>query len=215
MKGHTSDFTAANESHLIAACVSRDPAAKRQLIVRERMRYIIGGALFLSFWALYSQATHPPEPITFLSETDTAQTLLPVTTMTAPFNTLPILSTWVRDAVIQSFTLDFSEYEEQMADARKNFTSEGWVGFQDALNNDDILDQVLSQKMRVNAVATGPAILSDLHNNDIEWDFEIPITLTFSIGQTTNSVSHLVKVVVRRVNPDVNPMGRGIYSIKF
>jgi len=215
LSGQLDAFVAANEAHLIAGYLTENPNARQKVVALERMKMLAGILMTLSLALNIHQVLNPPVPQAVLTETDAGHSLVAVQTTSAPFNTLPVVSAWTKIAVAQALTIDFSTYTEQFAKSRPNFTASGWEGFMNALKSDDMLNQILTKKLRVESVATGPAILSTLHSNDMEWDFEIPITTTYSIGQTVNSSSHLVKVKVVRVNPDLTPLGRGIESISL
>lgn len=199
----------------IAAYLAHSPRKAGIAVSKDKLWAGVGVTLVLSLLLNVYHSANPKAGLVYPGCQSTTH-CSPLIVTSAPFNTLPNVEQWVGDSLVRSFTLDFSRYKEQLASVREDYTDGGWQGFMKAVKENGFLDAVVSNRYIVSSVTTGPVVLSKMPEpHATSWTFQVPLLITFSIGSTRQSQSHLVEITVVRQSGLRNPKGRGIDSIKF
>jgi intracellular multiplication protein IcmL len=191
----------------------------KDIYTRERyyfmMRAFMGSCavnvvLAILIFVLYIR---PPQHTYFL--TDQEGRLTPIVPLLKPVDSLPVVSEWVLRSTVGAYSYDFANYKSQLGEAEANFTSGGWLGFEDSLKKSGDLQAVVDNKYVVSAVATGAPSL--VNSGDVggiyKWQFQIPMTLTYESAAQSSSKTVVATVTVDRVPETDNPRGLGIESI--
>lgn len=151
--------------------------------------------------------THIPLPQTF----STYQTKVAAE---EPFD-LPIVSKqalldWATQAAIATYNFDYVNYPKALANAESYFTPDGWQLFQNDFSK--VVDEVVSKKLRVNAVAAGPPMILDEGPllGRYSWKIRIPLLVTFESASEVRPQGLTVIMVVMRVPTTLTTKGIAI-----
>jgi intracellular multiplication protein IcmL len=119
---------------------------------------------------------------------------------------------WANIAAISAYTYDFVNFKSELKSTSQYFTENGWDAFVDAIDSSNNLQQVLSKKLIVNAVATNPPVIlqKGLLNGVYSWRIQIPILVTYQAASGFNPQNVLVTMLVSRIPTLESYRGVGI-----
>lgn len=195
-------------------------ALARDAYKRERFEFLLRAifavmamlacSLLLNIW----QATRPVQIRYFASTPEgRISEILPTN---LPIQSINEVLTWGTQAVTQSFTLAFANYQQQLDDDQVNFTEAGWIGFQRALKQNKLLDTVISQQLVTSVVPTAAPVITSqglMDGNHYGWHVQLPILISFESASARNSQTMTVDMVIVRRPETENPRGLGIAQI--
>ncbi len=195
-------------------------ALARDAYKRERYEFLyraifgfmamLACSITLNIW----QATRPVQFRYFASTPEGhISEILP---LNLPIQSIGEVLTWGTQAVTQSFTLAFANYQQQLDDNQVNFTEAGWIGFQRALKQNHLLDTVISQQLVTSVVPTGAPVVTAqglMDGNRYGWHVQMPILVSFESASSRNSQTMTVDIVIVRRPETENPRGLGIAQI--
>jgi hypothetical protein len=125
---------------------------------------------------------------------------------------VPILSrsdllAWTVTAVTRAYSLKFSSWPEQLEEARRDFTPEGYEGFRAALDRSGALARIVQGKYVASAVPNGAAKIVSYSELDgrPSWKIRVPLLVTYRVGPEGPSAPFTVTAVVSRVLGGPNP----------
>jgi hypothetical protein len=169
--------------------------------------------LFCALIVLY-QVIHRPDPV-FYERLPSGKTLI-----LAPYdepNYLPqTVLNWAGKAAVASYTFNFANYNESIAQARPYFTAGGWLAYQKAISS--VVSRVVKAQLIVQGVVAGPAVISnqgDLPGHGYSWNVQIPFLVTYLSAGESKSKNYFVIMLIVKVPTTVNPEGLGIDSFQM
>jgi len=104
------------------------------------------------------------------------------------------LLVWANEAVIKIYTYNFANYQQQLQQAARYFTSEGWQVFINEFTDSKTLDTVKSNEYKVSAVATRPPVLLQkglVGEKQFIWQVEMPILVLYQNAEGKEQEQHL------------------------
>lgn len=211
--GKAEQFLNKHETSIITSLLLNDKNYARSIIDYEKRNIMIACAFFISMLIVFYQVAHPKPALVYASASDAKHSVMSLTTIPVPINTIPVISEWVTDATVSALSLNFYDYKDKLKGMRENFTSGGWEGYNEALQ-DGYLDSIVSNKYLVDAIPNGTLVM--VHNaTAIEpyWEFQIPMLVTFHIGNVSRNSDRLIDIKVVPVKTTENPHGHAIESI--
>ncbi len=124
------------------------------------------------------------------------------------------LMSWVSQAATETMTFGFHDYQRRLQDASRHFTRRGWESFTTALQRSRIIESVESLQQVVTATPrSAPVLLQQgIFNGRYRWIVRLPMTVTFTSGNKTNSTNLEVTITIERVPTLESPNGVGIES---
>lgn len=157
--------------------------------------------------------TSKPWPVMFAVESDWQ--VQPSVSITKPFVSEADLFQWVSDVVPTLFTIDFLNYDAQVAALARNFTANGWHVYQNQLRNFADKDKVLNDHVFVSARATDVPYIANkgLLSGRYAWIVQIPISIDYNNLKTTETKKVTFEVLVVRVPTETNLVGLAINDI--
>lgn len=122
------------------------------------------------------------------------------------------LLSWATLAATATFTIDFVNYEQNIADLRDYFTKRGYESFLNALKENKTLVTINEKKLVLSAVPIGQAVVAaEFDENNIHtWIIEIPITVTYLSVSQEEKQEKLVTLTVIQVPTSEASKGIGI-----
>ena len=120
--------------------------------------------------------------------------------------------TWATDASTETMTFGFNDYRKRLQDASRFFTRNGWQTFNDALSKSNMLELVTGNQQVVTAVARSAPVITDagLVDNVYRWTVQIPLNITYQVGNKEENRPQLITLVIVRVSTLETPDGIAI-----
>ena len=138
--------------------------------------------------------------------------LLPMIALDEPnLPTSKVLS-WAANAATETMTFGFNDYRKRLQDSSRFFTRGGWQTFNDALSKSNLLDLVQGNQQVVTAVPrTAPVVVQEgLVNNVYQWQVQLPLNITYQVGNKEDNRPQLITLVIVRVSTLETPDGIAI-----
>lgn len=160
---------------------------------------------------LHTAAVPPP---TYFAETTFGE-LVASSTLEKPNIQNNVLLNWVAEVLMASNTFNFINYNNVISSASLYFTKEGFNSYQDALNNNKILEQVLQKKLVLRAMPTdAPQILLEKpFAGRYMWKIKIPMQFKYYSVAATWTDNLDVTLIVMRVPTVQSPNGVSILKL--
>ena len=154
-----------------------------------------------------------PWPVVFAVEP--GWQVQPPVSITKPFVSKADLLQWVSEVVPGLFTVDFLNYDQQVARRAKNFTANGCHVYQNQLKNFAAKDTLRDNHSFVNAKATDvPAIVNKgMLSGRYAWIITLPLLIDYFNLKTKETKKVTFQFTVVRVPTDVNLVGLAINDI--
>lgn len=91
------------------------------------------------------------------------------------------LVVWAQEAIIATYTFNYKTFVADQKAIAKYYSSAGWINYSDALIKSKLPEAVQKNNYDVNAVATQPAVLTNLDAN--HWQVTMPILVVYKNPQ--------------------------------
>lgn len=154
-----------------------------------------------------------PWPVVFAVEP--GWQVQPPVSITKPFISKADLLQWVSEVVPLLFTIDFLNYDQQVAAKARNFTDNGWHVYQNQLKNFAAKDTLVQNHSFVSAKATdAPAIINKgMLSGRYAWIITLPLSIDYFNLKTKETKKVTFQLTVVRVPTDANLVGVAINDI--
>lgn len=122
------------------------------------------------------------------------------------------LLNWATLAATATLTLDFVNYQKNLADLKQYFTRDGYDSFIAALNEAGTIETIQSKKLVSSAVAIGPAIIiqEDEKRGIHSWRIQVPLSVSYLSASAEERTIRLITLLIRQVPTDYAATGIGI-----
>lgn len=142
--------------------------------------------------------------------------IVPVTPLDEPIASQSFVQTWAVNAMVQSQTIDFANWRQQLVNSEQYFTPDGFNSWMQAMKDSGNLDAIKLRKMAVSAIPSGaPVTTASVVGGVLNYTIEIPMEVTYQVLniKETQNLTYVVQVI--RVPIRQNASGLGINSINF
>ncbi|PCH57326.1 MAG: hypothetical protein COC15_01365 [Legionellales bacterium] len=177
----------------------------------SRTTTIVTAATLLLIAALFLQHHYQPrERFYALYANNNAAPIKPLNKPHIDTNTL---LSWATLAITASYNMDFVNYQSTLQEIRKYYTAEGYEKFIAALNDNNLLTEITSEKLIMAAVPIGtPVILKEgkYENDSYAWKIQVPILVSFQGPNDNIKKKFSVSLLVTQVATSDAPVGIGI-----
>lgn len=198
----------------VATSLSRNALQRERFEFLLRTLYVLLGLLGVSLSANIFFGLQTTQYRYFAVDPEGG--IVEVVPLERPIQSTNEVLSWATDAIVQAYTLSFANYQQQLSDYRNLFTEPGWAGFEQALENNKILDTVIKQKLVTRAVPAGaPVIVSQgiTQGGRYGWQIQLQLIVTYESASGRNSQTINVDALVVRRPESENPRGLGIGQI--
>lgn len=122
------------------------------------------------------------------------------------------LMSWVSQAVSETMTFGFHDYQRRLQQSSRHFTRRGWETFTTALQKARIVDAISANQQVVTTEPRSAPILvkEGVFNGKYRWIIKLPIRVNYKSGKEARADLMTVQLVVERVPSLENPSGVGI-----
>jgi intracellular multiplication protein IcmL len=125
----------------------------------------------------------------------------------------PALLSWAAQAGSETMTFGFHDYRRRLQESSRHFTRRGWGSFTKALQDSGMIETVTSNRQVISATPrSAPTILAEglMPNGVYRWEVEMPMLITYELGQSRRSDSMNIRLVIVRVPKLESANGVGI-----
>lgn len=138
--------------------------------------------------------------------------LVPMEPLSEPNLSNPALLSWAAQSATETMTFGFHDYRRRLQESSRHFTRKGWASYVKALQDSGMIDAVETNRQVISAAPrAAPTILSEgILNGVYTWQLELPMMVTYELGQQKRQVSTTVRLIVVRVPKLESPNGVGI-----
>lgn len=154
--------------------------------------------------SIFYVVTNPPKP-EYFATTDDGR-MINWHPLNDPVVTDDFIVQWTTNATRKAFSLDYLHWRQQLEDASKYFTSQGWKYFLQSFKQSNNLETLTNLKMVSDAVVTGaPKILQKAVLDGVyAWKVQMPILVTYSNMGKSIPMPMTVTLIVMRVPVEQN-----------
>jgi intracellular multiplication protein IcmL len=125
----------------------------------------------------------------------------------------PALLSWAAQAASETMTFGFHDYRRRLQESSRHFTRGGWGSFTRALQESGMIETITTNRQVIStAPRSAPTILAEglMPNGVYRWEVEMPILVTYELGQSRRSDSMNIRLVIVRVPKLESANGVGI-----
>lgn len=182
-------------------------------LVKQNL-YLAFLASFLLIFLLVYTMTYK-EKVDYYATT-TSGVVVPMSPLSEPVVTDEFVARWASIAARDAYNIDFVNYKKSLEHSKVNFSKEGWVSFRKALDDSMLLDQVLTNKLRVTAVITrSPVVVKKyIKKGRLTRVIELPLLIKFEGAGDSRTQSYLLRMDVARV-PALDAPEGGVQIVSF
>lgn len=132
-----------------------------------------------------------------------------------PNLTTDALLDWVKSAAVASYSFDFVNWSESLANVKSYYTPNGYQNFMKALQASGSLEGVRSKKLVVSAVQTGtPVILKEGPiNHRYSWQVQLPMLISYQSASEVIKQDINMTMLITRVPTLESEKGIGIAQL--
>jgi intracellular multiplication protein IcmL len=122
-----------------------------------------------------------------------------------PLHTNSYIEQWAADSLMLAFRLDFIHWRSQLAEAKKNFTPQGWKWFVDSLEASNNLNTLRGSDMvsSIRVTSSPKVVRSMVIDGTYMWMVKMNVMLTYkNLNRTINAPNAVTMVIVRQSAKD-------------
>jgi intracellular multiplication protein IcmL len=190
----------------------------RNQFYRDGYRTLIKIALFqaaiiLGLLVVVGVFVNTHQPVrTYFATTEDGR-VIPMVPLSQPNLTRPALLSWAAQSATETMTFGFHDYRRRLQESSRHFTRRGWASFAQALQDSGMIETVTDNRQVISATPRqAPTILAEglLANGVYRWEVEMPMLITYELGQTRRSNNMNIRLVIVRVPKLESTNGVGI-----
>ncbi len=182
---------------------------RRSFLVQSVLAVGIVGLVADRIWMSH----HPPQPKFFY--TDGKGTPYEIQPLDAPVMAEADLLIWTTRSIVAAYTVNFSEYRDQLSRAAAHFTIRGWNSFGAAFIRTGNFEKLKSARLVATAVPEKAATIREraVIGGVLTYKIELPLLVTYENENNSPSQHLLVTVLVVRAIETRHPDGIAIDQI--
>lgn len=122
-----------------------------------------------------------------------------------------VILRFASEAATVAYSFDFANYKDQINEARKYFTDDGWNDYLRSV--DALITDLVNRQLAANGVVAGAPIISnegDYPGKGYSWRVVIPFVVTYQSSDRADSYNYQVVLMIVKVPTSENKQGIGI-----
>lgn len=137
--------------------------------------------------------------------------VVPVT-LPAAHQTFKNITSWLTDAISETYTFSFTNFYEQVDKSEQYFTPEGYSMYVKALKSSNIEKDVIGKKLEVASIPlqTPVMINGGAYGNSEFWRFRVPVLVSVQGSKDPVVEKYMMEVLILRVPSYMNHKGVAI-----
>ncbi len=135
-------------------------------------------------------------------------------TLPTAHHTFKNVSSWVKDAIGETYSLGFSNFDKQVVDVEKYFTTEGYESYKKALVSSKVEANVKNKKIEISILPLKEPVLinSGVYNETEFWRFRTKVLISYFGGKEPVRQKYYLEMLVRRVPSYVSSKSLAIHE---
>lgn len=166
-------------------------------------------------WAVTIMVLKPEDKffaLTAPAQNEQVGRIFAIQALSEPGMTNSALVSWAAMAATDVMTVSVGDYDARQLEHQKYFTPNGWKSFSLARKVVGERDKVLRNRQVITAAPrAAPSIVEKgLQNGTYFWRIQVPMVITYSVGNSQQATPVNFELMVLRVPTSVNAFGVGI-----
>jgi Type-IV b secretion system, inner-membrane complex component len=172
----------------------------------------------LNFTSLFRKNETPPADLYSVvrkdGKLDESTVKLVRVTLPSAHNTIKNVTAWIKEAIGETYSFGFLNFDKQVKKASLYFTEEGYAGYLRALEIAKIRDTVVSKKLEISILPLKEPILinSGMFRDEEYWRFKTPVLVNYFGGKEPIREKYMLEILIRKVPSYVNPKSLAIHE---
>lgn len=135
-------------------------------------------------------------------------------TLPSAHNTIKNVTSWIKEAIGETYSFGFLNFDNQVEKVSVYFTDEGYAGYLNALAIAKIRDDVMSKKLEISVIPLKEPILinSGFFKDEEYWIFKTPILVSYFGGKEPIKKRFMLELLVKKVPSYINPKSLSIHK---
>lgn len=129
--------------------------------------------------------------------------------LTRPMVGQRALRDWATLVAVQAYTYNFNDYAARFASLEEYFTADAYDAFLDSIASANVIDDLITKKIIVSAVANGATVVVDQRTiaDRWTWKVQVPLLVSYRGGVEPYETSLIVNMLITRVPSRDVPKG--------
>lgn len=192
-------------------------------ILKKQVHQLSRWVVYLGVWgligpvatALAMQMLKPSPPKYFRSTPDGR--LVEMVALDRPYLTESQVLGFAAECIYKSYSLDFARWRRQMTEARECYTSDGYDGYQKAIEKSGNLDRMQQDRLVATPFGTGPAVIAaqGARSGVYSWTVQQPVSVIWEASGKKLEQKGIAEIVLVRVPTTERPSAIAVESINL
>ncbi len=138
--------------------------------------------------------------------------------LTAPYLTPMAVKAFASQCTQRSYSLDFLNWRRQIESVSDCFTTSGFMGYQNALDESKNLKTIKENRMVQTVHETGPSVIVEHgigKRGSYYWLIEVPVRIQYESESKRIAQDFLAQIEIERQPVETAPAAIGIHSVKL
>lgn len=133
-------------------------------------------------------------------------------TLPAAHSTFKNLTSWLTDAISETYTFGFTNFNEQVGKAEQYFTEDGYRSYLNALQINNTEKEIITKRIEVATIPLQTPVLINggVFGNSEFWRFRVPVLVSIQGGKEPLVEQYMVEVLIIRVPSYISYKGIAI-----
>jgi hypothetical protein len=133
-------------------------------------------------------------------------------TLPAAHSTFKNLTSWLTDAISETYTFGFTNYHEQVSKSEQYFTEDGYRSYLNALQINNTEKEIVTKRIEVATIPLQTPVLINggIFGDSEFWRFRVPVLVSIQGGKAPIVEQYMVEVLIIRVPSYISYKGIAI-----
>jgi hypothetical protein len=133
-------------------------------------------------------------------------------TLPSAHSTFKNLTSWLTDAISETYTFGFTNFHEQIAKSEQYFTEDGYRSYLNALKMNNTEKEIITKRIEVATIPLQTPVLINggTFGNSEFWRFRVPVLVSIQGGKEPVVERYMVEVLMIRVPSYISYKGIAI-----
>lgn len=139
--------------------------------------------------------------------------VVPLQAMNSPTHTQQAILSWAATTATSMMNFGFHNATQRLSSMRAQFTDDGWQAYIAALENSQLLDNIVAKEQVITAAPVGAAVMvqvDELPGGGKQWIVQVPFAVTTISGKVRNADTRTITMTITSVAPTRNLTGLSI-----
>ena len=127
--------------------------------------------------------------------------VIPMHSLSEPVVTSNFIIQWSELVARRIYNLNFSTYQQQLAQAQDRFTPQGWEKMNEALKSSGLISTLVDNRLIISSVVSGPPVIVGrmVINGRFTWRVQMKLLVSYESASETKQNQLLITMNVQRI----------------